>query len=320
MQVAASKRTAVTVGLPTVRAVLFIRKMRGGCQAHLISGDDGRAYVVKFINNLQVGRRGLINEYIAALCFGYLGVNTPGAALIDIGYEFLRWNPEVHLSNHDMGPCPVTPGLHFGSLYPGDPSVHSVYDFLPDAMLRNVYNLTDFFGALVLDKWLGNADGPQAIFYRALVKGPRHPVAEWVVSMIDRAHAFGGDEWTFVESDAQGVYARRIVYGEYPTIDDFEPWLDRLSSFRKDVIEDALCGLPHEWIDRDAPAAERLIKRLWRRRDRVRGLVENTIEWLQWKGRQHPKSSSPPDPTVVAPSIALKRYDAANCDRESQLP
>jgi hypothetical protein len=47
-----------------VRARNLIRKMRGGAQAHLLEGEDGAFYVVKFTNNPQ-HRRILINEWLA---------------------------------------------------------------------------------------------------------------------------------------------------------------------------------------------------------------------------------------------------------------
>lgn len=49
----------------------------------------------------------------------------------------------------------------------------AVYDFLPDALLSRVVNLQDFRGILVFDKWAGNADGRQSVFYRALVRARR---------------------------------------------------------------------------------------------------------------------------------------------------
>ena len=44
-----------------LKALRFVRKMRGGAQAHLIEAHDGNYYVVKFRNNPQ-HRRILVNE------------------------------------------------------------------------------------------------------------------------------------------------------------------------------------------------------------------------------------------------------------------
>ena len=50
------------------------------------------------------------------------------------------------------------------------PARIAVYDFLPDALLSQVANLEDFRAILVFDKWVGNADGRQCVFYRAMVR------------------------------------------------------------------------------------------------------------------------------------------------------
>ena len=76
---------------------------------------------------------------------------------------------------------PVSTGWQFGSRYPGDPSRMAVYDFVPDTLLHQVRNLSDFLGALVFDKWVSNADGRQAVFFRARVR-------EWLPGATE-AHA-----------------------------------------------------------------------------------------------------------------------------------
>jgi hypothetical protein len=143
----------------------LIRKMRGGAQAHLLEASDGHAYVVKFINNPQ-HRRILVNEWIASVFLNYLGIASPEPAMVRLSEEFLAANPDVHLQlgTHRQ---PPNAGWHFGSRYPGDPARTVVYDFLPDTILDTVENLSDFLGALAFDKWMGNADARQAVFFRA---------------------------------------------------------------------------------------------------------------------------------------------------------
>ena len=60
-----------------------IRKMRGGAQSHLIEGDDGCFYVVKFVNNPQ-HRRILINELVSSVFLKYLQISTPDVAMIAV--------------------------------------------------------------------------------------------------------------------------------------------------------------------------------------------------------------------------------------------
>src|SRR5277367_3361452 len=151
-----------------VNAQRLIRKMRGGAQAHLIECDDGHSYVVKFVNNPQ-HRRILINELISSRFLQFLDISVPQVNVVNLTPEFLRETPEIflQLGHHRQ---PVEPGWHFGSCYPGDPARVTVYDFLPDVLLDKVENLKEFFGVLAFDKWMGNADARQAIFFRARLK------------------------------------------------------------------------------------------------------------------------------------------------------
>src|SRR5215472_13351969 len=146
----------------------MVRKMRGGSQAHLIEATDGNHYVVKFENNPQ-HRRILINEWISATFLSYLGLSTPAVAIICVTEEFLSINPDVYMQLGSQR-FPPTVGWHFGSRFPGDPGRIAVYDFLPDALLGKIANLSEFAGVLAFDKWIGNADARQAIFFRAKLR------------------------------------------------------------------------------------------------------------------------------------------------------
>jgi hypothetical protein len=145
-----------------------IRKMRGGAQSHLLEADDGRFYIVKFQNNPQ-HRRILVNELVASTFLRYLEISTAETALIQVTADFLRENPGVSIEL-GVSKTPVTVGWQFGSRYPGDPARMAVYDFVPDTLLYKVRNLADFLGALVFDKWVSNADGRQAVFFRARLR------------------------------------------------------------------------------------------------------------------------------------------------------
>ena len=253
-----------------LNAVRHIRKMRGGAQSHLLEADDGHAYVVKFRNNPQ-HRRILINELLASVFLDYLRISAPETALLHVSAAFLAANPEVHLT---LGArrIEVEPGSQFGSRFPGDPDRLAVYDFLPDALLPSVVNLDDFRGILVFDKWAGNADGRQFIFYRANIRGQSKP--SFVARMIDHGFAFNGPHWDFPESPLQGLYARRLVYDGVRSLDNFQPWLDHLRHFPEEVIDRAWKQVPPDWIEGEEEALEQLLENLYRRRQRVGDLIE----------------------------------------------
>jgi hypothetical protein len=263
-----------------IAARRLIRKMRGGSQAHLIEAADGHCYVVKVRNNPQ-HRRILVNEWISSVFLKYLGIATPEVQMVDVSQDFLRENPEVYLQL-GAGRVAFETGWHFGSRFPGDPARSVVYDFLPDTILEKVENLIDFPGALVFDKWMGNADSRQAIFFRARLK-------EWlpgslsypqrmgfVAQMVDNGFVFEGPHWRLGDSPIQGLYFRPMVYSGVRGLDDFQPWLDRIVHFPEEVVDQALKQIPPAWLEGEETAMMELLDRLMTRRKRVPELLEGT--------------------------------------------
>ncbi len=256
----------------------LIRKMRGGAQAHLIEAADGNFYVVKFLNNPQ-HRRILVNEWIASAFLKYLGIAAPEVAMIRLTEEFISAHPDVQIQTGRQREAP-TPGWHFGSRYPGDPMRQVVYDFLPDALLEKVENVADFRGVLVFDKWIGNADTRQAIFFRAKVgdwlpgPNPGSRKLGFVAQMVDNGFVLEGPHWRFSESPILGLYFRTVIYRTVRGLSDFEPWLERIRNFPEEVVDQVLKQIPPSWLQGDESELERLLERLLARRKRVADMVE----------------------------------------------
>lgn len=260
-----------------LNAIRPLRKMRGGAQSHLVEADDGHFYVVKFRNNPQ-HRRVLINEAIGSVLLRYLQISAPEVFVVSASVEFLRNNPEVSIQLGSR--CiPVDAGWHFGSRYPGHPNAIAVYDFIPDALLRQVVNLREFLGVLVFDKWTGNADGRQAVFFRGRLNqwppagtAARTGIVAW---MIDQGFLFNGPHWDFPDAPLQGLYHRPLVYEAVASLDDFQPWLDLVVNFPVEVIDEAYRKIPLEWLEGEESALEELLEKLLRRRSRVPDLLED---------------------------------------------
>jgi hypothetical protein len=260
-----------------VNARRFIRKMRGGAQAHLLECDDGDYYIVKFQNNPQ-HRRILVNEFVAGEILAHLQIACPAHQIVQLSPEFIAANPEVHLQTgtRRMG---IEPGWHFGSRHPGNPDVTAVYDFIPDTLLSQVANAEQFPAVLAFDRWVGNVDGRQTIFFRAQLKDwlarPGIPPRKlgFVALMIDHGFAFNGPHWNFTDSAVTGLYPRRIVYEGIRAIKDFEPWIDRILNFPEEVFDKALRQIPPPWIEGDETQLEALLESLLRRRQRIPELL-----------------------------------------------
>jgi hypothetical protein len=259
-----------------VDARRFLRKMRGGAQAHLLEGADGHFYVVKFLNNPQ-HRRILVNEWIASVFLDYLGVSVPPVAMIRISEEFLAQNPDAHIQLGRERQAPVA-GWHFGSRFPGDPDRLAVYDFLPDVLLDKVENLLEFHGMLAFDKWISNADARQAVFFRARVKAPLKTSGAqrlgFVAQMMDNGYVFDGPRWRLTDSPVQGLYFRPLVYRSVRGMADFEPWVERIRHFPEEVVDQAVKQIPPAWLEEDGDELERLLDQLLARRGRVPDLIQ----------------------------------------------
>ncbi len=257
-------------------AVRYVRKMRGGAQSHLLEADDNNWYVVKFRNNPQHWRV-LVNELICGALLDYLKIAAPETALIELTEPFLAAHPDVHLTLGTKR-IPVEPGWQFGSRYPGDPGRLTVYDFLPEALLGQVANLDDFRAILVFDKWVGNTDGRQSIFYRALVRReaearPEGAHPAFVARMIDHGFAFNGPGWDFSDSPLHGLYPRHSVYDGVRSLADFEPWLEQVVHFPEEVIDMAWKRVPSHWVEGEEDALALLLERLYERRLRLPELI-----------------------------------------------
>ena len=267
-------------GVPRT-AVRFVRKMRGGTQAHLLETDDGDFYVVKFLGNPQ-GKRILVNEWLASHILQHLGVATPAVSPVQISAEFLKASPDVfiQLAHRKLS---VAPGTHFGSRFPGHPDRVAVYDLFPSALLGKVANRSDFLGALVLDRWMANTDYRQAIFHRntqgslAVPRTPSPSFGGYLAEMVDFSLMFDGQHWKFIDRAGQGVYRDVEVYAGFGAA-DLEQWTDAVRSFPASFVRETAAEIPTEWRETDGDPFARLLDRLLKRR----GLItDSTFEAMR---------------------------------------
>jgi hypothetical protein len=248
----------------SVAAVQHVRRMRGGAQAHLMRAQDGHFYVVKFQNNPQ-HLKVLANEFLATRLAEHLGLPVPGTEIIEVDDWLIQNTPELRIENvgHSV---PCKPGLQFGARYVCDPIEGQVFDYIPESLFGRVKAPEVFAGMLVVDKWLGNADGRQAVFWR----NPGEK--KYKVSFIDQGYCFNAGEWTFPDLALHGVYYRNYVYAHVTGWTCFEPWLSKVEDLRPEVVTNIAGEIPPEWCN-DWGALEKLVKTIIERRSKVRDLI-----------------------------------------------
>ncbi len=239
--------------------------MRGGAQAHLMRARDGHFYVVKFQNNPQ-HLRVLANELLATRLAERIGLPVPVAEVIQVDPWLIENTAELRIELAGNS-TPCQSGLHFGARYVCDPADGQVFDYLPESMLGKVKNNAAFAGMLVLDKWLGNANGRQAVFWK------KSQERKYNVSFIDQGYCFNAGDWDFPDSALRGVYARNCVYAHICGWESFEPWLQRAENFDPEAVREIAGEIPPEWAGHDWPALEKLVETIVERRAKVRELI-----------------------------------------------
>jgi hypothetical protein len=276
-----------------LHAMEQIRRMRGGAQSHLMRCSDGYYYVVKFQNNPQ-HRRVLVNELLGTRLAKRLGLPTTPVAVVEVSEELIALTPELAMET-PRSRIPCQPGPQFGSRYPGDPRRTALHDFLPDEQLREVWNLHDFAGMLVFDKWTCNTNGRQTVFFRRRVNGgaglspggsPRSLVdagtdtrdgaagETYETVMIDQGFCFNAGEWNYPDAPLRGLYSRNRVYEGVIGMESFGPWTTRLqTAMTERVMEATIAEIPPQWYEDDYDALVRLVEQLHRRRSRVPELL-----------------------------------------------
>jgi hypothetical protein len=248
-----------------VEAVQHVRRMRGGAQAHLMRADDGHFYVVKFQNNPQ-HLRVLANELLATRLAERIGLPVPVAEIVKVEEWLIENTPELRVDMAGLS-ARCERGLQFGARYVCDPAEGAVYDYLPESMLPRVRNLAAFAGMLVADKWLGNANGRQAVFWKKIQE------RKYTATFIDQGYCFNAGEWNFPDSPLRGVYARNFVYQQVCGWESFAPWLARVEDFDPAAVREIAESIPPEWTAGEWEPLEKLVRAIVERRSKVRGLI-----------------------------------------------
>lgn len=222
----------------TMRAVRFIRKLRGGSQPILVQAEDDQLYVVKFLDNPQ-GPQVLTNEVLGTEAYRMAGLPVPSWETIRLTDRFIDANPGCWIDSGrryirlHSGPC-------FGSRYLGASFYEKVWDLLTDDILSVLANRTDFWTAAALDAMMDETDSRQAVFVRR--------EQAYQAFFVDHGGGCTGAPTTNLGGnwfERVRFYDRRVYPIVTPEIVD--NLFASMNRIRADALREAFCELPIPW-------------------------------------------------------------------------
>jgi hypothetical protein len=276
--------------------------MRGGSQAQLVEGSDGKFYVAKFLGNPQ-GNRTLVNELVAHQLLRVMGISTPPLRLLNLPNTAEFDQNAYFLVGAKR--IPAEPGRHLGSLCPVNPEKVAIFDLLPVRLLSLVGNIEEFATTFVMDKWLYNADRRQVVYFRDRSQSPK---VTFRACFIDQGMSFGGSLWEFGDVAGFGLAESQCVYSQLDMAALAERAINRIKAIAESTISAAGDCVPREWLaEGDADCLARLLGQLASRRSRLDSLVRRHLAAI--KGAA-PLSLN----THTATGSNFPRLRKSNCD------
>ncbi len=255
-----------------IEPVAYHKTLEGKSNAHLMTFNDGKDYVVKYF---QPGfEKTLPNEWIAYCLGRFLGLPIPFGQIVEIPKEFSSQIPE--LSQMSMT------NYHFASLY------------IPDCLnghqiphIPNLINQQALAGIILFDYWLCNRDRTRK---NILLREEIPP--SYQLYIIDHAEIFGSYNWLhpnlevlpeeIMKSATHQLMASFIKEKNY-----FAEQLELIQTIPTHLLDEIVALMPDEW---NVSKEERrmIVSTLIKRRkdtlpELMRKFVENVYQPLHQK-------------------------------------
>ncbi|GAM15640.1 HipA family kinase [Mesobacillus selenatarsenatis] len=216
-----------------IKPVAYRRKLEGKSNAHLIAFDDGRDYVVKF---LQAGfEKTLPNEWVSYCLARYLGLPVPFACLVEMPEEFTGKIPEL---------AEFIPTKHqFASLY-----VPNCLDGHHVANVSGIVNSETLAGIILFDYWLCNRGRTRKNILLQEVANEIYHL--WI---IDHAEILGSYSWEIssLENLPTGLRksaAQQMMATHIENEDALAEPLDLIQTIPIFFIEEIVSTIPDDWM------------------------------------------------------------------------
>lgn len=236
-----------------IKPTAYQRKMEGKSNAHLITFDDHRNYVVKYFR--PGFEKTLPNEWISYCLGRYLGLPIPVAKIVQIPQDFLSQISDLPPLDDD--------GNQFASLF-----LRNCLDGHQVADVKNITNHHSLASIILFDYWLGNTDRTRKnILFEEKGADSYHL---WI---IDHAEVFSTYNWEMTDLDSlpdrvMKSAAHQLLARFIQNEEEFHNALEIIQTIPILLIEEIVAMIPDDW---NVTSEERkgIVTVLLKRRDKI---------------------------------------------------
>ncbi|WP_088042665.1 HipA family kinase [Bacillus sp. EAC] len=218
-----------------ITPISYIKKLEGKSNAHLITFDDGRDYVVKYFHNDL--KKTLPNEWISYCIARYLGLPIPFAQIVEIPEEFSAKIPDISLEVINNSK------YQFASLYvPECLNGHQI------SSVPSIKNHGSLAGIILFDYWLCNGDRT-----RKNILLREETLNNFQLWIIDHAEVFGSHSWIISELETLPKELMKSATHQFMSsyIEDersFAKQLQIIQTFPVLLLEEIVDLIPDDWL------------------------------------------------------------------------
>ncbi|PEL10495.1 HipA family kinase [Bacillus sp. AFS017336] len=238
-----------------IEPVSYIKKLEGKSNAHLITFNDGRDYVVKYFRSGF--EKTLPNEWVAYCIARFLDLPVPYAQIVSIPEEFSNTIPELELEELQLSK------FQFASLYvPETLNGHQV------GAVPSIVNKEQLAGIILFDYWLCNGDRT-----RKNILLHEETLDKFKLWIIDHAEAFGSYSWLVSELETlpQNIMkssTHQFMSQYIESEEKFNEQLKIIQRFPVLLLEEIVELTPDDWLlSKDDKKA--IVGRLVNRRKKI---------------------------------------------------
>nr|WP_263328632.1 HipA family kinase [Neobacillus sp. Marseille-Q6967] len=250
-----------------IQPIAYKKTLEGKSNAHLITFNDGRDYVVKYY---QPGfEKALANEWVGYCLARYLQLPIPFARLVEIPHEFSSQFPELsQLSNTQT---------QFASVY-----VPDCFDGHQVTSLPRISNYQTFAAIILFDYWVCNRDRTRKNII--LCNDTNDSYHLWV---IDHAEIFNSYDWKASDLEYLPISliksaTHQLMANFIPNESDFSDQLEIIQTLPIHLVEEIVALIPDDW-NISAEERKAIVTTLHTRRKRnLPKMMERFLKRVYW--------------------------------------